>query len=188
MPIYEKAPAEVRRVCDRMMKEHHRELVRMGVSVDLYFAVPKVDSFEPALKLHGYPCYATCKVNAPKLRAQGHGDAEIVIDADAWENLDAKSRDALIDHELTHLALRVNKDGEPTFDDYNRPKLGIRLHNHQFGWFDEVARRHGEASVEVNQFNEFQKVQKTLWDPNFDPNVDEAPASIPLGKKRAAAQ
>jgi hypothetical protein len=47
------------------------------------------------------------------------------------------------------------EDGEgketPAFDALDRPKLAMRKHDHQFGWFDEVAQRHGEASPEVRQ-------------------------------------
>jgi hypothetical protein len=56
----------------------------------------------------------------------------------------------LIDHELTHLA----KKGT-IFDPLDRPKLSMRLHDHQFGWFDQIAKRHGRASIEVKQVRAF---------------------------------
>ena len=56
----------------------------------------------------------------------------------------------MIDHELTHLA----KKGT-IFDPLDRPKLSMRLHDHQFGWFDQIAKRHGRASIEVKQVRAF---------------------------------
>lgn len=40
-------------------------------------------------------------------------------------------------------------------DDLGRPVLKIRLHDQQHGWFDEIARRHGDASIEVQQAKAF---------------------------------
>jgi hypothetical protein len=58
---------------------------------------------------------------------------------------------AVLDHELTHLELVTDGDGTVKYDDYNRPKLKIRLHDIHYGWFSEVAKRHKGASIEVQQ-------------------------------------
>jgi hypothetical protein len=36
-------------------------------------------------------------------------------------------------------------------DDIGRPKLGIRLHDHQVGWFDSIVERHGIHAIEGKQ-------------------------------------
>lgn len=88
----------------------------------------------------------------PSAIALGVADATIVICRPTWVTLSQRQRDALIDHELTHLERATDKeDGTFQVDAVNRPKLKMRRHDHQFGWFDEVAQRHGEASPEVRQ-------------------------------------
>ncbi|MGD9636844.1 MAG: putative metallopeptidase [Pirellulales bacterium] len=185
MRKFSKASAEVTKVCQRMLRAHHPELDEVGLKVDLLFAHTNPEDPQPPLRLHGYACYAICKINSGKLRAQGHGDIEIAIDHDHWKGMLPRERDALMDHELQHVARRINSDGDAIFDAYDRPKLFLRHHDHQFGWFDEVARRHGEASIEVQQYTKFQERQQTLWDPEHE--ADEEPAALPLTKNRAAA-
>lgn len=158
MPLYSKAPAECQAICKRMLEKYHGELVDAGVTVDFLFAQTDPEKEEAsALKLHGYACNAIVKVVSYKLRVQGHADAEIVIDGDKWPSWSDLERDALIDHEITHLELRHDKDGKVARDDNDRPKLGLRLHDHEFGWFDSIARRHGKASFEVQQYEQFKK-------------------------------
>lgn len=60
-------------------------------------------------------------------------------------------RAALIDHEIYHLMPAKDKNQRFKCDDQGRPILKLRKHDHQFGWFDEIARRHGENSGEVRQ-------------------------------------
>lgn len=64
-------------------------------------------------------------------------------------------RAALIDHELYHLELVRDKTDRLKRDYMGRPQLTIRLHDHQFGWFDAIAKRHGETSQECQQAQRF---------------------------------
>lgn len=36
-------------------------------------------------------------------------------------------------------------------DAQGRPALKMRMHDREFGWFDEIARRHREHSIEIRQ-------------------------------------
>ena len=52
----------------------------------------------------------------------------------------------------------VHPDNEKLFvhiakvlDECARPKLKLKKHDRQFGWFDKIAERHGHASGEVRQ-------------------------------------
>lgn len=169
MPIYEAAPNEVREVCNAMLEKYHAELRDAEVSIDILFASPKPDGdgeIAPeanAIKHHGYPAMAVIKVNSYKLRVQSHADAEMIIDKQRWEELSDAQREALIDHELEHLELKTDNDGVMLRDDLDRPKLRCRLHDHQYGWFNSVALRHGKASIEVQQFNHLLEQQKQMW-------------------------
>lgn len=179
MTIYDKAPADVGKILGRMMKAHHADLEKHGVTVDLLAALADPESDEPALKFHGYQCAAIVKVNAYKLRVQGHADAEIVIDGERWDEWSDAEKAAIIDHELEHLDLVVGKKGDVKLDKADRPKLRCKLHDHQFGWFDAIARRHKQHSIEVKQYEDFQLRRRQLW---FDFDDDgygggERPAS-----------
>lgn len=175
MPVYEKASPEVREIVERLVTQYHGPLAEYGVTFDLLFAHAKTnengDAEGPALKLHGYQAAAVARVVPYKARVLGQADAEIVIDGDRWDEWSEAEKDALIDHELEHFELKLNKDGNLVRDDLDRPKLHMRLHDHQFGWFDSIARRHGEASGEVQQFKAFCDSHKQLW-LSFEPQAE----------------
>lgn len=162
MPRFEKAPAEVGQIVERMRDRFHPQLRDAGVTITHLMAYPLTDengdSKGPALKHNGYPAQAVVKIIGLKERTDGRADAELVIDGDNWDILTDAQRDALIDHELEHLELKYDKDGCLVRDDLERPKLVIRKHDWQFGWFDSVVRRHGKYSIEHRQFVDFQEV------------------------------
>lgn len=128
---------------------HHPRLVLAEVNVAAVMVEAKVDEngdpAGPALKHHGHPCLAKIRIVPPKERVQGLADAEITLDGDRWPLLSRDEQVAVLDHELTHLELV----GEA--DDGGRPKLRMRLHDYEAGWFVEVAERHREASQERQQ-------------------------------------
>lgn len=148
MKVYSLAP-DVSPTIQNVIYEHHGELI--GVRVNALFCFDE-ESSEPVLTHQGYPAQAFIKVTALRDRTLGVADAVIVADRSTWLTLTQPQRNALIDHELTHLARVLDKEsGKPKFDALGRPKLRIRQHDHQFGWFDEVAQRHGDASPEIRQ-------------------------------------
>lgn len=145
--IYDQAPDEVRVRVDALIEKHYPDLKTAGVRIDL-LQVSNEDA-EPCLKLHGYGAAAVVRIIGTKDRVAGRGDAEILVDCATYEKLKPEARDALLDHELYHLQVKKDKHGALKFDDHGRPVLKMRLHDWQLGWFDEIARRHGEFSMEV---------------------------------------
>lgn len=133
----------------KIQAAHHPDL--KGVTVMALFAFDS-DSEDPVLEHQGYPAGAVCRITSLRDRASGMTDASIVVDRSTWLDLSQPQRDALIDHELTHLKwVYDQKTGKRRSDSLGRPKLKMRKHDHQFGWFDDVAKRHGQASHEVMQ-------------------------------------
>lgn len=150
MSTFTIADDDTLRLFDVAMKTHHTRLVTAGVRVSVIAAAAPIDedTNEPvgeALKHHGYPCMACVRIIKHSDRVQGMADAEIKIDGDRWPLLSREEKIAVFDHELTHLELVGD------VDDGGRPKLKMRLHDHQLGWFDEVAERHGKFSIEQQQ-------------------------------------
>lgn len=149
MKTYSRAP-DVEPTITNMAYDHHMELA--GVRVGALFVFDEEATHESVLKHQGYPAQAMIKITSLRDRTLGIADAVIVVDRANWLTLSQPQRDALIDHELTHLVRVLDKEsGRPKFDALGRPKLRLRQHDHQLGWFAEVAQRHGEASPEVRQ-------------------------------------
>jgi hypothetical protein len=152
------ADGETAYLVSTVMERDHPELFQAGLSVQVLLAGTPVDEdgtpTGPAISVNGYPAVAKVKILGLEARVRYGFDAELTLDADEWEVCSREQQEAIVDHELTHLELRTDREGSILYDDAERPKLKMRKHDRQFGWFDEVARRHGEASVEVRQCRE----------------------------------
>lgn len=185
MPWYSQADAELVKLVQRVMREHHPRLAEVELRVDLLCAHPKTDKLgepcEDALTVNGYPALATIKIRGPKERAEGRGDVLITIDAYRWDEQTAAENVAILDHELCHIDLATSNSGEVKRDDYDRPKLVRRLHDRQYGWFDAVAKRHPISSQEVQQAKLFVDQFGQIYLPGF------APPAEPKRGKRAKA-
>jgi hypothetical protein len=152
MPILEKAKAgdEIHDLIERVMHDHHAGLEGHKVTIGVKWVRPKTkaDAFGP-LRLHGYPCAAVIKITPYEQRVEGIEDAVIKIDQRRWKGMALSAREALIDHELTHLTLvRNRKTDEVLEDDLGRPRLRMKLHDVELGVFDSIIRRHGETSLD----------------------------------------
>lgn len=163
MKTYSHASEDVVRSIDRMREEHHEDLE--GVTVSALF-VFDTEATECVLKHGGYPAQAVIRITPIRDRALGVADAVIVVDRSNWMLLGAAQKDALVDHELTHLERVVDEEtGAIKTDAVDRPKIAIRKHDHQFGWFDVIAQRHGDASPEVRQAKQLiQQTQQLYFD------------------------
>jgi hypothetical protein len=169
MSTYQLAQKSIADQVKKCLKQYHSELFDAGVSVDVLLAYAAKDAngdpVGPAVTTGGYACIAKIKIIGLKDRAAGRADCELILDGDRWNEFAGEERAAVIDHELTHLELCVGDDGLKR-DDLERPRLRTRKHDHQFGWFDEVVRRHGKDSIEWQQYEHFEDVGYTqLWLP-----------------------
>jgi hypothetical protein len=164
---YSEGDGEVLGRLAAVLRAHHAPLFDAGVKVGVLFAVNDTGH---AVTGHGYPALATVKVVSLKDRVHKGTDAELVIDRRAYEELTDAQRDALLDHEMSHLALKkfgyvAVKDsrGEPTGetelvcerDDLDRPKLvGVKGDWSAGDGFRSVCRRHGRAAIEFRNLSE----------------------------------
>lgn len=162
MKAYSAASTDVTDCIERMQSEHHLDLD--GVTVAALFVFDDEASSESVLKHQGYPAAAVVRLTPVRDRVLGVADAVIVVDRAHWLTLTVEQKDALIDHELTHLTRVIDEEtGRPQFDAVDRPKLKMRMHDHQLGWFDEIASRHAEASPEVRQARQLVEQTKQLY-------------------------
>ena len=153
MPTYIKCPDTVAAMADQILKQYetHQFTVAAGVKIDFVFALADRDDAGnvkgPALSLHGQRALGICRKISLKDRAMGRGDAEIALDGDWWAVAPEDEQRALLDHELHHIAVKIDKRGIVT-DDLGRPVIGMRKHDVQVGWFSVIAERHGLNSQE----------------------------------------
>lgn len=145
---YSEVSSDVLERLEAVRAKHHAHLEAVSIAALFVFT----DEDEAVLQHSGYPASAVTKVVGLKERAAGMADALIVIDRHTWSELGARQKDALLDHELTHLMPEIDSEtGATKQDSLGRMKLKIRKHDHQIGWFTEVAERHGENSPELQQ-------------------------------------
>lgn len=158
MPTYQRCPESVNQLANEIMCQYpdHAPLLDAKVKIDFVFAFADVDEktgvrTNVALTRNGVQALGLTRKLSLKDRAMGRGDAEIALDADYWLDVAVETQRALLDHELHHLAVKMSPQGAVKRDDLNRPVLEIRHHDHDFGWFDVIAKRHGQYSIEQQQ-------------------------------------
>ncbi len=188
---YEKCPKALHEQAYAIMAEHHKDLDIAKVSLDLIFAYAGENNagekLGPALKHGGYEAIAIVKIVPLLNRVMGRADAQILLDGDKWPDLHEDQQAAVMDHELQHLVVAKDVEGAVITDSYGRPKLKMRLHDRQFGWFDAIAQRHREASQEVVQAAQlYQQAGQYYFLLEGMPQVDAAtaPPAIAAPKRK----
>jgi hypothetical protein len=143
---YSQASGDVTDRIVQLREKHHAEL--KDVTIDGLFIFDD-ESSDPVLMHQGYPAAGLARIVPLRDRAAGLSDCQIIVDRATWQGLAGEQKNALIDHELNHFEPAIDKHGKRKFDALDRPKMRIRKHDWQLGWFDCIAERHGEASLEV---------------------------------------
>lgn len=146
MKTYSKASDDVLTHIANMQSLNHPKL--KDVTVDALFAFDEEHS-GPVLRHQGYGAAAVVRITPLRDRALGTADAVITVDRATWLDLTAPQRNALIDHELQHLYWELDGEGHAKSDGLGRPKLSMRRHDLQIGFFTEILERHGDASFEA---------------------------------------
>ena len=156
MATYQRCPKEVEELAGELLCKfpEHKPLLDARVKIDLVFAYGKRDEktdklLSFAMVRGGVRALGIARKISLKQRALGRGDAEVALDADWWEEATKPQQAALLDHELHHIAVSfAPKTLTVKRDDLGRPKLYLRPHDYEFGWFQIIAKRHGAASEE----------------------------------------
>lgn len=157
MSTYQKCPKDIHQMAHEILSqfESHKPLVDHGVTLSLLFAYGDRDEEtgelkSDAIKHHGHRALGLCRIVSEKDRIKNNPDAEILLDGDNWPSVSEESQRALLDHELHHLSVKATK-GIVQHDCAGRPKLKMRKHDVEVGWFKIIADRHGEHSMEQQQ-------------------------------------
>ena len=176
MPTFQKCPKAVHDLARQILEKHesHRPLLDFKVNIDLVFAHGDRDDdgklVGPALMKNGIVCRGLTRKMAVKDRVLGRGDAEISLDGDWWnETATDAQQEALLDHELHHVALKLVK-GQIQHDCAGRPVLKLRKHDVEVGWFAYVAERNGKNSLEQMQASTIMDALGQFFWPALAPN------------------
>lgn len=168
---YAQVGIDLTRRIDRVRAEYHPLLKRVTVGALFVFG----DEEAAVLEHQGYPAAAVIKIVGTKERAAGMADALLVVDRYVYGGLTDPQRDAMVDHELYHLEPVIDEHTEkPKLDSLGRPQLTLRRHDRQFGWFDEVAQRHGDNSLEVIQAKSIVASTRQLYFPFYRQDKEAA--------------
>ena len=157
MPTFQRCHKEVNELANEVLCKFatHKPILDARVTIDFVFAFADIDeqTQQPignAITHHGCKALGLCRKIPLKDRAMGRADAEISLDGQWWESATDAERRALLDHELHHVSVKVDKRGLVR-DDLGRPVINLRKHDYEFGWFKVIAERNGRSSLERQQ-------------------------------------
>jgi hypothetical protein len=173
MPTYQKANKSVHQLAAQLIGRYpdHKPLEAVELKLDLVFAFADTDEdgrpLNDALTKNGLKSLGVTRAVPLKDRALGRGDAEIALDGDWWKTASGDEQAALLDHELHHISLKTDKNGNIKYDDLNRPFIRLRKHDVEVGWFKAIAQRHGFASQEQQQAKKIMDSQGQFYWPGI---------------------
>ena len=151
---YEKADNTIYNLIQERIEKFYPDLEKVDLTLDVMVA--ENDNGDHPVKVNGYPSPAAIKITPLKARAKGLADVELILDWAAFKSMTRNQQEALIDKELYYLEVQRDKEENIKFDDLGRPKIRLKKHDYQLGWFREIAVRHKGDSPEVYQ-------AKILW-------------------------
>ena len=141
----EEAPGEkMYALLDELVVKHHEELAQACIALAWNLSwKPDVD---------GRATLGKCKRVGNLERELMDFDFVIILLKEFWESLDVtdEQRAALLDHELCHGALCLDKNGEPVEDE--RGRKVYRTRKHDILEFTEIVARHGCYKRDLEQF------------------------------------
>lgn len=145
MPVYTAAP-EVEKIAQRIINTTRPILGHVKISYMFRPEAPVSDG-----KVTGGMCI---RVDDRNRTIHDH-DFIIEISKDIWDEATDQFKEALVDHELGHVGIRMSKeDGaedDPIYDETtNRPKTFIRKHDIEE--FEDVLERHGAFHKGLRDF------------------------------------
>lgn len=157
MPTYQRCDKSVNEMANALLFEFdtHKPLINAKTTIDFVFAFSDKDEktgkpVNDALSKNGYKAIGLTRAMPLKDRALGRADSEVALDGDWWKEATVEQQRALLDHELHHLEVKIDNRGIVK-DDLGRAVIRLRKHDYDFGWFNVIAKRHGDSSMERNQ-------------------------------------
>jgi hypothetical protein len=149
---YKRAGVKVETMSANILAKYHRQLHDVGIRADIVLVnagADKLGMAKPALKVHGRTCAATVTITKVLQRILNVADVIIQIDEQIWKAVDAATQRSILDHEFEHVQLDYDKKGNVQIDAADRPLLKIKPHDADFGIFQSIVKRHGDAAIDT---------------------------------------
>jgi hypothetical protein len=127
---------------DYLIQQHHEDLRDAKVAVAWMLDV-KADK-------DGHLVLGKCKKASDLDREFRDFDIVVLLNAEAWKQLDDKQRAALVDHELCHATEQCDKNGEPVLDE--RDRKVYRMRKHDIEEFTCIVKRYGTYKSDLEEF------------------------------------
>lgn len=167
--VYSKAPKHVDNMMNAVLETFHKELVKVKLKIGILFV--NSDGDEMAIMGHGVPCLAKIRIAGQAERVFCNLDVVLMVDEKAWSDLNDVRRRALLDHEVCHLVVVTDKNGNVRSHDGERPRMSLVPDDFVLTGFHAVIERHGADALElvalqstvesVQQFFDFSRSAKT---------------------------
>jgi Putative phage metallopeptidase len=131
---------------EELVGKHHEELSNAKARISLAWALNWKADVDGRKKL------GACKKASDLDRELAAWDFVILVSQAFFEDADItdEQRMALLDHELMHATVRLDKNGEPVVDE--RGRTVFRLRKHDLEEFADVVRRHGMWKRDLEVF------------------------------------
>lgn len=192
---FERCPKSIDAMVKKLQTEFastYEPLFSAGVTIDLVFAYAELDEKTgvpkaPALTKNGQRALGLTRKIPLKDRALGRADTEIALDGDWWKESTESEQFALLDHELYHICVKIDKRGLVR-DDLGRPCIVLRDHDYEFGWFNQIAQRHGVFSQEQKQAAKILYEQGKHYWPELSAILDEKQGKITISAEGLGVQ
>lgn len=151
MKTYRLADNDDRKPFETAIAKHHPELADK-INVAIVMVMPSLDKngkpTAPAVTHAGSPAFATIQITSVKDHPLYPYDAIIRVDEYKFDLMSVESQVALYDHELSHLELVCDENGQPVNHDNGRPKIQTVPDDFALTGFFDVWKRHGKHAIE----------------------------------------
>jgi hypothetical protein len=153
---------------DALVETFHEELINARI------ALAWCTSWKP--DVDGKQTLGKCKKASELDRELAPYDFVILLLESFWANeaVDNQQRDALLDHELCHATVKLDKFGEPALDAHGREIY--RLRKHDLEEFVCIADRYGTWKRDLELFAQALRRSKAQARLPMEPNEGAAPA------------
>lgn len=149
--IYTNATDDVYAMMDDAIR-HHPHLVENEVKIAIVMIAgyDKEDMLVPATKEHGAYSPGMVSLVKGKRRVNNQNDVEIFLDQHFVDHSPREKTVALIDHELEHVQMVLDRNGIVSVDETTgRKKLKLKPDDWTLTGFLSVVRRHGDNANEA---------------------------------------
>lgn len=142
MPVYSGHQKDLAALADSIIVQHRPMLKILKIQYIFRDVAPITDE-----KVIAGMCYRCDDRN----RAIHGQDFIIEISKDVWEEATDEFKLALMDHELGHVGIRLDEDGQPGIDEKSG-RIKSYIHKHDIEEFEDVLERHGAYHKSLRQF------------------------------------